>query len=296
MDAETRDVARAGPGPVYDTALRWLVATDPLAVCRWLGEEPLEPPVLLSESLPATAVYADALVRTAPDRLLHMEFVRRIEPDLGARMLECRARIMRLHPGMALVQHVLVLADGTMPARFEDAEYSFRLHVSYLRTVDVRDVLAQPSLAPLAVLAHAVDQEARVEHFARSLEVIGDGPGGSRAEGLSNAAGVLAALRLSGRTIRRAWKESFMSALTREDFEKFYNALQPANEQERLEDIEYEKARPTARVLAKLMDRKYGYDLRRRRIPLALAQNFSLDEALDLIEAADSYDALEAKL
>jgi hypothetical protein len=73
--------------------------------------------VLLSESWPATAV-----VRTAPDRLLHMEFVPRIEPDLGARTLEYRARIMRLHPGMALVQHVLVLADGTMPARFEAAD------------------------------------------------------------------------------------------------------------------------------------------------------------------------------
>jgi hypothetical protein len=133
VDPETRQVARHGPGPVYDNSLRWLVSTNLEAVCRWLGVDPGEDPVLVSESLSAMPMYTDLLVRTAPDRLVHVEFVRQVEPDLPARMLEYRARIMRSRPAVILVQHVLVLAEGVVASEVRDEEHAFRLHVTYLR-------------------------------------------------------------------------------------------------------------------------------------------------------------------
>lgn len=290
-------IARGGPGPTYDATLRWLVANDPGAICRLLGEGTSEPPELLSESLPVNAVFVDALLRVGTDRLMHTEFVRRVEPDLAARMLEYRARIMRRYPGLTLVQHVLLLADGVLASRFGDSEHGFRLHVTYLREVLVEAVLAQPSLAPLAVLAAAPDEVARVRHFQESLRVIRrTEPHRARAEELAGAAGVLAVLRLGSRTIRWTWREMLMDAITREDVERFWEALQPANEQERLEDLAYEKALPVARFIDEVLERKFGGDLRSGRLALALAQNYEPKEALDLIEAADSFEALQAKL
>jgi hypothetical protein len=114
---------------------------------------------------------------------------------------------------------------------------------------------------------------------------------------LSTAAGVLALLRIDRRTIKRTWKETLMTAITREDVERFWEAMQPADEEERQEDLAYEKALPTARFIAAMLDRKFGFDFHQRgRVALKLAQEFEPQEALDLIEAADSYEALWAKL
>ena len=268
-----------------------------MAMCRLLGEDPVEEPVLLSESLPVNAMFVDALLRVGPNRLLHTEFVRQVEPDLGPRMLEYRARIMRRHPGMTLVQHVLLLADGTVPDRFGDEEYSFRLHVSYLRDRHPKEFLATPSLAPLAVLAKAHDERARVVNFKSSLRVIsGAGTSPSRIQELAGAAGALATVRLTSRTIKQIWKETLVNVLTHEDWQRFFDALKPANEQERLEDEEYNKAQPTARVYLGLMDYRFGYAEGQGRTALALAQRFPMGEAIAMIMAAGSQEELDAKL
>jgi hypothetical protein len=146
-------------------------------------------------------------------------------------------------------------------------------------------------------LARAPDEATRLRNFDLSLRAIEIGePDPSRAGALMSAAGVLATVRISGRTIRQTWKEAFMSALTREDYENFWNALQPANEQERLEDIEYERYREKGSVLRALIERRFGWDERVGRIATILARDFSLNDALDVFESADSYDALVAKL
>jgi hypothetical protein len=292
VDQETRDVAREGPGPVYDNALRWLVANNLAGVCRWLGEDPGEAPLMVSEALPASTMYTDVLVRTGPERLLHVEFVRRVEADFGARMLEYRSRIMRARPGMALVQHVLVLAEGYVPARFGDDEYGFRLHVTYLREHEPKEFLAQAPLAPLAVLARAADEQERISTLHHVLRAVVKGePDATRATGLVNAAGLLAAMHLTGRTIRRIWKETYVPLFYREDIEKFIAAMEPADEEERLADIEYEKYRPTALVLDTLIRHRFGDDDRVSRIAFTLAQG-PLQRAVAVIEDSDSLEAL----
>jgi hypothetical protein len=118
----------------------------------------------------------------------------------------------------------------------------------------------------------------------------------SRIEELADAAGVLAIVRLSSRTIKQTWKETLVSALTHEDWQKFVDALKPANEQERLEDEEFNKAQPTARVYAALMSNRFGYVHGQGRTALALAQRFPMDEAIAMIQTAGSQEELDAKL
>jgi predicted transposase YdaD len=125
-----------------------------------------------SEALPAATQYVDLLVEVAPGYLVQVEFVRTPSTDMALRMLEYYARITRAYPGYALTQHVLVLAQGTTPPRFASPEATLTFHVTYLRDEDPEDYLAVPSLAPLAVLTRACDQQERIKLLQRALDVV----------------------------------------------------------------------------------------------------------------------------
>lgn len=164
-----------GPGPIYDNALRQLAAVELVAVCRWLGIEAAEESVRVSEALPAVTRYADLLV-TASGALTHVEFVRRVTPDLPLRMLDYRSRI----------------------------------HVIYLRDCDPIGFRGTPALAPLASLAQAPDRAHRAQLLRRALEVIRDHAPPHRTIDLASVAIVLAAIRLDAATIETARREAGM--------------------------------------------------------------------------------------
>ena len=100
---------RAAPGPVYDNGLRLLARRDLAAICGWLGVTARPEAIDRGEALPAATLHADVIAQVGPGRLTHVEFVRAPEADMARRMLEYRARIMTLHPGYTLTQHVVVL-------------------------------------------------------------------------------------------------------------------------------------------------------------------------------------------
>ncbi|MFN8078404.1 MAG: hypothetical protein U0Q19_02465 [Kineosporiaceae bacterium] len=198
------------PGPIYDNALRQLAAEELLALCRWLGI-PADPgAVRLSEAFPSTTQYADLLVGCGPGRLAQVEFVRRPTRDLPWRLLEYRARIMRLEPECRLRQHVVVLAGGRIPAELSDgSEVWTRFHVTYLREQDPAGLLTDPALAPLASLAKLPQGQSRPQLLRQALESIRQAPE-DRIRGLAALAIVLAAIHLDPDTIESARRETAM--------------------------------------------------------------------------------------
>lgn len=199
-----------GPGPIYDNALRQLAAGELVAVCRWLGIEAAQESVRVSEALPAVTRYADLLV-TASGALTHVEFVRRVTPDLPLRMLDYRSRIMLQWPGQRVDQHLVVLAEGRLPDVLIDGDaLNHRIHVIYLRDCDPAGFPGTPALAPLASLADAPDRAHRAQLLRRALEVIRDHAPPHRTVDLASVAIVLAAIRLDATTIETARKEAGM--------------------------------------------------------------------------------------
>ena len=201
----------AGPGPIYDNALRLLAASDLAALCRWLGIDADEQSIRVSEALPATTQYVDLLAETGTDHLAHVEFVHGDGRDLGVRMVGYRARIMRQHTGRSLRQHVLVLGRANVPRVVRDGdEFALRLHVTYVRDHDPVELLTTPSLAPLAPLGRAVDATQRRWVLGEALSVIKRDAEPARRQELAAVAATLASVYLAADSIDAAWKEAAM--------------------------------------------------------------------------------------
>ncbi|MBK6872087.1 MAG: hypothetical protein IPJ14_15665 [Kineosporiaceae bacterium] len=198
------------PGPIHDNALRQLAADELLALCRWLGI-PADPgAVRIGEAFPSTTRYADLLVGCGPGRLAQVEFVRRPTRELPWRLLEYRARIMRLEPECRLSQHIVVLAGGRVQAELSDgSEVWTRFHVTYLREQDPAELLADPALAPLAPLARVQRGTSRPQLLRQALQTIRSAPE-DRVRGLAALAIVLAAIHLDPDTIETARRETAM--------------------------------------------------------------------------------------
>lgn len=200
----------SAPGPIYDNALRYLAASELAALCGWLGIDARSENIRVSESLAAVTRYADLLISTGPD-LVHVEFVRRVTPDLPLRMLDYRARIMMAWPGTSLTQILVVLADGHIAENLHDQPaLHHHTHVTYLRDADPTTLLSNPALAPLACLARATDTTERTDLLRRALIVIRDHAPPERRDDLASTALVLAAIRLDPDTIDSARKEADM--------------------------------------------------------------------------------------
>ncbi len=199
------------PGPIYDNALRMLAAEDLLALCRWLGIVADPGTVRLSEALPSATQYADLLVGAGPGQLAQVEFVRRPARDLAARMLEYRARIMRLEPSAGLRQHVVVLAEGLVANELSDGDRFFaRFDVTYVREESPAWLLSQAGLAPLASLGKVARSSDRPLILRDALDVIRRGAPPERARQLADVAAVLAAIHLDVATIEAVGREAAM--------------------------------------------------------------------------------------
>jgi hypothetical protein len=199
------------PGPIYDNALRTLAADELVTVCQWLGIDADIGTVRLSEALPAYTQHADLLVATGPGHLAQVEFVRQPSADLPIRMLEYRARIMRLEPTCSLRQLVVVMAGGRVKEELRDGDrFSARFDVVYLRTTDPADLLGRPSLAPMAPLGRARTKSERAMISSEALQVIRRDAPPERATDLAGLALVMAAVYLDPDTIESARREAAM--------------------------------------------------------------------------------------
>ena len=281
----------ARPGPVYDNALRHLAAEDLRAVCAWLGIEPAGATIRLSEALPATTQHVDLLVASGPGRLAHVEFVRRVEPDLALRMLEYRVRIMRLHPDTDVRQHVVVLGAGHVAGEFAfGGQLRFSVDVTHVRDRDPAEMLANASLAPLAPLGRARDPAQRARLLRASLAVITAHSGAQRLEGLATTAAALATIYLDAATIETAWKEAGMPiSISGTDLAREFERRGEKRGEKRGEERGSRRARVELLVL--LLRRRFGEDPRIEDLAARLAARPPAD-ALAVIEAATSLDAL----
>jgi hypothetical protein len=191
---------RTQPGPVYDAAMRGLMEGDPAAACRLLGVEVVGEPKVLPSVFSASSLTVDLLLRVAPGRLVHVEYVRAATRDLVTRMLGYRWVVMRDHPDDLLSQHVVVLGEGRVRGHDDPARTGFwlDLNVVYLREVEAARLLADVSLAPLAALGRGSPSEA----YAQSLRVACE-RGGARAGRLIQFATTLATITMDPSII---WK------------------------------------------------------------------------------------------
>ncbi|MFN8079541.1 MAG: hypothetical protein U0Q19_08240 [Kineosporiaceae bacterium] len=279
-----------GPGPIYDNALRQLAAVELVAVCRWLGIEAPEESVRLSEALPAVTRYADLLVTTA-GALTHVEFVRRVTPDLPLRMLDYRSRIMLQWPGRRVDQHLVVLAEGRLPDVLTDRDVlNHRIHVIYLRDCDPADFLGTPALAPLASLADATDRAHRAQLLRRSLEVIRDQASPHRTVDLASVAIVLAAIRLDAATIETARKEAGMP-ISLEGTAAGEIIAQRAAVRARAEGLTEGRNEGEISTLAAVLSNRFGPDPRIGDLARALHARAG-DRAVELALGATSLDDL----
>ena len=209
---------RTNPGPVYDNALCLLARRDLATICAWLGIPTRPDTIDRGEALPAATLHADLIAETTPGHLAHVEFVRTPGNDMTRRMLDYRARIMTLHPHHTLTQHVVVLAQGTVPPLLHDGqELTLHLHITYLRDQDPTTLLTDPALAPLAVLAHATNHSARVENLRHALTVINTVDDDHHRHDLVHTTATLAGIHLDPVTIEQLTKEAGMPFTLDED-------------------------------------------------------------------------------
>jgi predicted transposase YdaD len=290
-------VTATAPGPIYDNALRLLARRDLVHVCHWLDLPTSETAIIhRAESLPAATHYVDLIAEIAPQHLAHVEFVRSPDPAMTHRMLEYRARVMALHPRHRLTQRVVVLAHGTVtPELLDPPQLTLRLNITYLRNEDPERLLANPSLAPLAVLAHAHDQDERAKLLLRSLAVIKTVTDPAHRHDLLHTAVTLAGIHLDAPTIEHLTLEAGMPFTLDEDTVAGRSLI--ARGEARGEarglarGLARGEARERVRTLASLMRRTFGDDPRIE----PLAQNLAAlphEQALDIALTAATLDDL----
>lgn len=190
-----------------------------MAACRLLGVEVVGEPVVLPSEFPAWTKSVDLLLRVGPGRLAHVEYARRGERDLVARMMMYRCLIMRDYPDDVLGQHIIVLGGGRVEGHEDPVRTGFwlDLNVVYLRDVDPEWFLGGPELAPLAVLGRG-GREVRERACGRALRLIHQA-GGVRTEDLLDFTCVLATIILDRDAVQRILKEVGM---TMESIAEFY--------------------------------------------------------------------------
>jgi hypothetical protein len=169
-------------------------------------------PIRLAESAPVTSTRAvDLLIATDASTVAHVEFQTSIEARFPQRMLDYWLRLdgTRALAGRTIVQHVVFLGRGTLPDRLRTPSVAFSYTVHHLAREDPAQFLADPSLAPFAVLTRMADRD-RPAVLARAVRLIAAVPGPHRREVLARATVDLAAIRLPLATIEAIWEEPTM--------------------------------------------------------------------------------------
>lgn len=207
---------------LYDAAARLWGQCNLADAAAWFNPAVagLSPGDFVSQdtSLSAPVVHADLLFTAGASRLMHVEYETSPKEDLIRRMLEYRSRIMRQHPDSRLTQYVLVLGDGRVPGYEEQKALGFTLdlQVIYLRLCDPAEFLANPALAPFAVLARG-DRQQRENALGAAIRLLRNS-GHPQSQTQLQITEALARIRLDPETIERVKKENGMSIEPLVDF------------------------------------------------------------------------------
>jgi hypothetical protein len=196
------------PGPIYDTATRWLAERDPGRLCRLLGIPVTERPQILPTEFSVGKLSVDLLLRIGPRELVHVEYTLRASADLVPRMMIYRGLIQRTYPKDHVSQHVLVLGDGWVRGHDDPDRYGFSLdlNIVYLRELAAGRFLDDPEFALFAALGRG-GSKARAEAFAAAIRLIKE-HGTDQVGKLLEFATVLATIRLDATTIKGIIEEA----------------------------------------------------------------------------------------
>lgn len=189
---------------------------------------------------------------------------------------------------------MLVLAGGTVPRILRDSEeFALRLHVTYLRDADPEVLLADPALAPMAVLARAATPNDREVTLRRSLRAVARLPDSGRRRDLAQTAAVLAGIHLDATTIEEHMQEAGMPISFAETIPG--QQLRAEGKAEgRAEGKAQGKAEGKAEVFADLLRRVHGDDPRIPALAAALVQ-LPTDQALAALQDGASLDDLTGR-
>jgi hypothetical protein len=294
MTATTRTRKEAKdphPGPYIDEALRTIAEEDPDAFCGWLGEFPEHPVEILSSNFVKESMEADLVVRVAPDRLAHVEYIQDPRRAAAIKMVAYRGQLMRIHPGCSIKQYAVVVSDGRLPS-VDDLPAGFALGLTtiYLRDLDPAKSLAYPSLGALAVLGRG-----DVETRARALRKATQGIQGYETEQqvrLMESLTTLATLRLDPPTVDQVMEEAREdNNMTVESVAEFYSHTTMGHEIRRKG-----QEQGSARVLTALMQSRFGDHDQIPIIAQHLAQSSDEETSVRAVTEANSLDDLTAWL
>jgi hypothetical protein len=182
-----------------------------------------------------------------------------------------------------LVQHVVMLGDGTIDDGVQDSQLDYRYQVHYLRDQPVEPFLADPHLAPLATLANVPDHE-RAAVLTRATALIATIEDPELRDVLASAAADLALLRLAPGIIISTLEDHAMS------IPSFAKTLAEMSDEERSQIVEgIARRRARREMVAAMLRHRFGPD---ERIP-ALARQLDRLDPEDFYTRCDRAKRLE---
>jgi hypothetical protein len=204
---------------LYDAAMRSWAESNVAGVAAWLDPSVsglpgqafvIQPSALNEPFLNAPLIHPDLVIGVSSDRLMHVEYETSPGPGMVGRMYDYRGRLARRYPGRRLTQHVIVLADGRVTGHDDPATHGFSLELRliYLREHEPGEYLADPFLAPFAVLARG-SRTMREKALGAAIRLL-SGCGHPLAWDWLLVAQSLAEIHLERSTIRRIRREHVM--------------------------------------------------------------------------------------
>lgn len=197
----------------YDNLLKYLAESHADALASWLLGRPVKNRVrLLKTELSLQPIRSDFLAQyEVDDEILHAEFETdpgKSEPPLPLRMIDYFVRTYR-RERKPVRQVVIVLSETSapIPDEFRVGETCHRYRVIKIWEQDPAPLLAEPGLAPPAVLARSNQPEALVRQVAEVVQNIPDP--GLRSD-CTAAAFILGGLRFDKTLLRSLFKEEIM--------------------------------------------------------------------------------------
>jgi hypothetical protein len=211
--AEGRDEIDRGSQP-YDASMRRWAEANLAAFAGWLDPSvaclPKHDFARQPASFAIPILHGDLLFTAGRGRLMHVEYETSPDGALVIRLFNCRGRIMSLFPEQHLTQYVIVLGDGKVTGH-DDLANGFILDVTVicLREMDSAVFLADPVLAPLAVLARGSEKQ-REQFLAEAFQVIMKSNHPQNL-GLLETAEALALIRLPAKVVTQIRKGTGMA-------------------------------------------------------------------------------------
>ncbi|AFY62726.1 DUF4351 domain-containing protein [Synechococcus sp. PCC 6312] len=159
---------------VYDNLCKALIESNPRPFVTWLLAEPVAEIKILKTELSVEPIRADFVsFLEVGNQILHLEFQTQADPEMPLRMLDYYTRLYRQYR-QPVKQIVLFLRPTTSTAvqvdYFETASTLHRYQVIRLWEVAASELMAFPTLWPLAILAKTTNAENLLTDVAQRLE------------------------------------------------------------------------------------------------------------------------------